>query len=103
MVHGFGIFASGLAVVIPTPTSSMGDPFASQLCVSRRNYYSVFMFVFIVVRDIIYFDKMMWSYRVFINKNLASIYIFKVTFLRGIICNGYETTFAVFYRFFCIY
>jgi len=42
----------GLAVVIPTPTSTCGGPFASQLCVSlmrifdsRRNYCLVFMCV----------------------------------------------------------
>jgi len=38
-----GDFTLGLAVVIPTPTSLCGGPFASQLVVSRRNYYLVSM------------------------------------------------------------
>ena len=41
-----GDFVLGLAVVIPTPTSTCGGPFASQLCVSRRNYYLVFLSCF---------------------------------------------------------
>ncbi len=34
-----GSFVLSLAVVIPTPMSLCGGPFASQLCVSHRNYY----------------------------------------------------------------